>query len=300
MPARMTAFSPALYAARARCLSPLNIVSSSLRYLTPPWMVSVGSMMFWTPKRLAVSGMSCISPRAPARDTADGLKPDSAVITAWTAVHGTAHAATETVAAIPAAMTETPAPQKRVTEYLSKRYRVADGAIKRVVAVAYEAADIAKIDPLLVLAVTAVESSMTPFAQSSVGAQGLMQVHTRVHTEKFEVHGGEEAALDPVANVRVGTVILADLVRRGGSVERGLQLYVGAGNLPDDGGYGTRVLAEHSRLKLAAAGRVESALAAGRPAPAVQPSPAAVKVAVPPPAAASTTAAAVAAATSSF
>ena len=223
-----------------------------------------------------------------------------AVITAWTAVHGTAHAATETVAAIPAAMTETPVPQKRVTEYLSKRYRVADGAIKRVVAVAYEAADIAKIDPLLVLAVTAVESSMNPFAQSSVGAQGLMQVHTRVHTEKFEVHGGEEAALDPVANVRVGTVILADLVRRGGSVERGLQLYVGAGNLPDDGGYGSRVLAEHSRLKLAAAGRVESALAAGRPAPAVQPSPAAVKVAVPPPAAASTSASAEAAATSSF
>ncbi len=223
-----------------------------------------------------------------------------AVVSAWTAVHSTAHAATEPEVVVPVALVETPAPQKRVTEYLSKRYRVADGAIKRVVAVAYDAAKDAQIDPLLVLAVTAVESSMNPFAQSSVGAQGLMQVHTRVHTEKFEVHGGEEAALDPAANVRVGTVILADLVRRGGSVERGLQLYVGAGNLPDDGGYGARVLAEHSRLKMAAVGRVEAALAAGRPVPASQPAPAPVKVVAVPPAATSGASAEAAAAATSF
>ena len=188
-----------------------------------------------------------------------------AVVSAWTAVHGTAQAAAEAVApAAAAVVVETPAPQKRVTEYLSRRYRVADGAVKRVVAVAFDAAKEAQIDPLLVLAVTAIESSMNPFAQSSVGAQGLMQVHTRVHTDKFVAHGGEEAALDPMANVRVGTLILADLVRRGGSVERGLQLYVGAGNLPDDGGYGARVLAEHGRLKMAAGGRVDAALAAGQ------------------------------------
>jgi hypothetical protein len=215
-----------------------------------------------------------------------------AVVSAWTAVHGTAHAATEPEVPVTQVVLETPAPQKRVTEYLSKRYRVANGAIKRVVAVAWEAAEDARIDPLLVLAVTAVESSMNPFAQSSVGAQGLMQVHTRVHTEKFEMHGGEEAALDPFANVRVGTMILADLVRRGGSVERGLQLYVGAGNMPDDGGYGTRVLAEHGRLKMAAAGRVEAALAAGRPSPPAAP---AVKVVVAPPPAANSGAAAEAA-----
>ena len=223
-----------------------------------------------------------------------------AVVSAWTAVQSTAHAATEPEVIVPVTLVETPAPQKRVTEYLSKRYRVADGAIKRVVAVAYGAAKDAQIDPLLVLAVTAVESSMNPFAQSSVGAQGLMQVHTRVHTEKFEVHGGEEAALDPAANVRVGTVILADLVRRGGSVERGLQLYVGAGNLPDDGGYGARVLAEHGRLKMAAVGRVEAALAAGRPVPAAQPAPAPVKVVAAPPVATSGASAEAAAAATSF
>jgi hypothetical protein len=75
--------------------------------------------------------------------------------------------------------------------------------------------------------------------------------------------GGDLAALNPVANIKVGTAILQDLIRRGGSVERGLQLYVGAGNHENDGGYGRRVLGEHARLKLAATGKVETALLQG-------------------------------------
>jgi soluble lytic murein transglycosylase-like protein len=153
--------------------------------------------------------------------------------------------------------------QRHVTQYLARRYRVADEAVGRLVAAAYRAGETQALDPLLILAVMAVESSMNPFAQSSVGAQGLMQVMTRVHTDKFEAHGGDHAALDPIANIHVGSAILKDLVRRGGSVERGLQLYVGAGNLPDDGGYGSRVLAERARIQLAATGKVSGALSAG-------------------------------------
>src|SRR5262245_47478836 len=151
--------------------------------------------------------------------------------------------------------------QRHVVTYLARRYRVADGALRRVVAAAYESGRELGLDPLLILAVTAVESSMNPFAESVVGAQGLMQVMTRVHAEKFEAHGGEDAALDPIANIKVGSAILNDLIRRGGSVERGLQLYVGAGNMVDDGGYGARVLAEHARLRLAASGKVDLAIA---------------------------------------
>jgi soluble lytic murein transglycosylase-like protein len=153
--------------------------------------------------------------------------------------------------------------QRHVVQYLSKRYRVADGAMRPIVAEAYSSGREHSLDPLLILAVMAVESSMNPFAESNVGAQGLMQVMTRVHAEKFEEHGGENAALDPIANVKVGSFILKDLIRRGGSVERGLQLYVGAGNLPDDRGYAARVLLELSRLRIAATGKVENALAAG-------------------------------------
>jgi hypothetical protein len=155
-------------------------------------------------------------------------------------------------------------PQQRfVTQYLARRYRVADEAVRMLVAAAYEVGQERQLDPLLILAVMAVESSMNPFAESAVGAQGLMQVMTRVHADKFQQHGGDHAALDPIANIKVGSAILQDLVRRGGSVERGLQLYVGAGNSEDDGGYTARVLAERTRIATAASGKVDAALAAG-------------------------------------
>jgi soluble lytic murein transglycosylase-like protein len=164
-------------------------------------------------------------------------------------------------AAVPAAADPR---QKHVVQYLSRRYRVAEEATRMLVSTAFQIGHENKLDPLLILSVVAIESSLNPFAESSMGAQGLMQVMTRVHAERFEPHGGQIAALDPVANMKVGSAILSDLISRGGSVERGLQLYVGAGNLPDDGGYGARVLGERSRLALAASGKVNAAISAGR------------------------------------
>ena len=153
--------------------------------------------------------------------------------------------------------------QEHVTRYLSRRYRVAENAVRQIVGEAFNTGRAIGVDPMLILAVTAVESNLNPFAQSPVGAQGLMQIMTRVHSDKFVLHGGDHAALDPIANLRVGSEILRDLIRRGGSVERGLQLYVGAGNEPDDGGYGARVLGEMARIRLAAAGGVRDALSNG-------------------------------------
>ncbi len=172
--------------------------------------------------------------------------------------------------ASPAADERTPAlsdPQQRnVAAYLARRYRVADEAVQRIVGHAYAVGRDKKVDPLLILAVTAIESSLNPLAQSSMGAQGLMQVMTRVHAERFEPHGGEAAALDPQANLEVGAEILRELISRGGSVERGLQLYVGAGNLPDDGGYGAKVLAERQRLQSAAKSAAVAGAGPARPA----------------------------------
>ena len=173
--------------------------------------------------------------------------------------------------------------QKRVVQYLARRYRVADGAARMLVSTAFQIGREKNIDPLLILSVVAIESSLNPFAESAMGAQGLMQVMTRVHAQRFEPHGGETAALDPIANMKVGASILHELISRGGSVERGLQLYVGAGNMPDDGGYGARVLGERARLQMAAAGKVEAALAAAirsatAPAPVPELKPAALPV----------------------
>lgn len=151
--------------------------------------------------------------------------------------------------------------QERVTNWLSKRYRVAADATNMLVSAAYLTAKEIKLDPLLILSVMAIESRFNPFAESPVGAQGLMQVMSKVHKDKFEDHGGPHAALNPVANIKVGSLILKDYVRRGGSVEAGLKLYVGAGNLDTDYGYGAKVLAEYRRLKDVAMGKKVSVYA---------------------------------------
>lgn len=145
--------------------------------------------------------------------------------------------------------------QQNVTSWLAKRYRVAGDAANMLVSTAYTTAHEMKLDPLLILAVMAIESGLNPFAESPMGAKGLMQVMAKVHHDKFEEVGGAEAALDPVANIRVGAQILKDYVKRTGSVEGGLKTYVGAADMEDDSGYGAKVLAEYKRLKMVAGGK---------------------------------------------
>ena len=151
-----------------------------------------------------------------------------------------------------------PATQRQqvlVTQWLAKKYRVASDATDMLVGAAYVTAKEIKLDPLLILSVMAIESGFNPFAESPVGAQGLMQVMSKVHHEKFRQLGGLKAALNPVANIKVGSLILKDYVTRGGSIEAGLKLYVGAAAFDTDFGYGSRVLAEYRRLKDVATGR---------------------------------------------
>jgi len=145
--------------------------------------------------------------------------------------------------------------QQNVTSWLAKRYRVAGDAANMFVSTAYTTAHEVKLDPLLILAVMAIESGLNPFAESPMGAKGLMQVMASVHHDKFQKVGGAQAALNPEANIRVGAQILKDYVKRTGSVEGGLKTYVGAADMESDSGYGARVLAEWQRLKQVAGGK---------------------------------------------
>lgn len=145
--------------------------------------------------------------------------------------------------------------QAAVAYWIARRYSVAPEPVSRLVQEAWTLGQRAGLDPTLLLAVMAVESSFNPFAQSHVGAQGLMQVMTRVHHDKYAIFGGQNAAFDPVTNLRVGVQVLQDCIRRAGSVAGGLKHYVGAANLADDGGYGAKVLAEATYLRQVASGQ---------------------------------------------
>jgi len=150
---------------------------------------------------------------------------------------------------------ELPKQQAAVAYWLSKKYRVAPEPISALVAEAYEIGARTKLDPTLILAVMAIESGFNPFAQSPVGAQGLMQVMTKIHSDKYQNFGGTFAAFDPFANLRVGVKVLQDCIRVAGSIEGGLKNYVGAGNMDDDSGYASKVMAEYARLQQVAHGR---------------------------------------------
>jgi len=138
--------------------------------------------------------------------------------------------------------------QRAVTDYIARRYRVSDQAVAGFVGTAYRAGAERGVDPLLVLAVIAVESRFNPVAESTVGAKGLMQVIPRYHLEKLSDHGGEQSLLDPNVNIMVGTQILREYQRRLGDTEAALQMYAGAFDEPSST-YANKVLAEKARLE---------------------------------------------------
>ena len=167
--------------------------------------------------------------------------------------------------------------QLAVANWLSRRYSIAPLAMQELVSSAWQVGKQEHLDPTLILAVMAVESSFNPFAQSSVGATGLMQVMPTVHRDKFAPYGGARASIDPMANVKVGALVLKNAIARGGSLEAGLRLYVGATSAATEGGYAAKVMAEQARLARVVAqsgGTSKTPLtAAAQPATPLSPAP---------------------------
>ena len=187
---------------------------------------------FITAAILAVGASPAKMPQAPAVADAPG--------TADRPSHVIPHAVATGASSAPSRM-------DRLASVVARRYSVAEGAAADVVRTAFREGGRHGLDPMLILAVIAVESRFNPFAASEQGALGLMQVVPRFHKDKLP-DDGAPAMLRPEANIVLGTRILKDSIRRGGSDEAGLQLYNGAYD-DETRAYANRVMTERRRIE---------------------------------------------------
>jgi soluble lytic murein transglycosylase-like protein len=159
------------------------------------------------------------------------------------------HLPSETDPAVVAKQKERIAHQA-LADSLGKRYRVSKEALERFIHLAYSAGQMTKVDPLLILAVMAVESSFNPIAESVMGAKGLMQIIPEFHQDKLVGTPGIPLnALDPEINILAGARVLREYATRSGEdLVAALRLYGGTGPDPANP-YPAKVLSERERLE---------------------------------------------------
>ncbi len=227
------------------------------------WRAIGARLLGWTHHTLMLVGVGVVAAAVYFYVNPQRLLELGKSVSQWDLVHGVTEAAASaaTSAAEPELVADAAAPapqlshaQSAIASWLSRRYNIAPLAMRELVISAWQAGHDEHLDPTLILAVMAVESSFNPYAVSSVGATGLMQVMPIVHQDKFAPYGGVQASIDPKVNVRVGAAVLKTAIARGGSLQQGLRMYVGATTEATSGGYAAKVLREQERLRLVASG----------------------------------------------
>ncbi len=139
---------------------------------------------------------------------------------------------------------------QRVKTYVAKRYQVSAVALEPLLAAAQQTGRSVGVDPLLLVAVMAIESRFNPFAESPMGAQGLMQVIPKWHPDKIDVKSDKGAMFDPDTNIRVGALVLKEYIQSTGSIEMALQKFNGSSD--PSAPYANKVMAVKAQLSQAA------------------------------------------------
>ncbi len=181
---------------------------------------------------------------------------------AYAVVQGEASAVSEIVLLQPAPPVVNPdaTRQQALAEFLAKRYKVSRDVTLELVEIAHAEGRVSGLDPLLIMAVIAIESRYNPIAESGAGAKGLMQIIPKYHGDKLAEFGGDKAVYDPESNIRVGARILREYLGRTGNLSIALQMYAGALD-DDEDTYTHRVLGEKQLLQ-----RVVASLSGPAPA----------------------------------
>lgn len=137
--------------------------------------------------------------------------------------------------------------QLMLAAFIAQRWYLPSDDALAMVRIADRAAVRRSLDPVLILAMIAVESSFNAEAVSPMGAKGLMQVIPEFHPEKFP---DSASVFDPEINVAAGTRILKEYLAQSGDLEMALQRYAGAS--ADNGMvYANRIWDEVDRINAA-------------------------------------------------
>ena len=123
-------------------------------------------------------------------------------------------------AALPAGQRE-----RLIAGFITSRYYIGPSEALQFVRIAERAAARRGLDPVMLLAMMAVESSFDHEAVSPAGAKGLMQIIPEFHPEKFE---HPESVFDPEHNIHAGARILKEYLGQVGDLQAALQRYAGA------------------------------------------------------------------------
>ncbi len=138
---------------------------------------------------------------------------------------------------------------RKLAGYIQETYRVNSDKAQVIVAEAMFNGARHDIEPELILAVIAVESTFKERAVSPVGARGLMQVMPRFHRDSVAEIGGELALFEPDKNIRVGSAILMTYLEKAeGDLQRALLYYNGSSANPKSP-YARKVMRVYNRLK---------------------------------------------------
>jgi soluble lytic murein transglycosylase-like protein len=122
---------------------------------------------------------------------------------------------------------------RKLANHVQDRYRLPANQAATIVIEAFRNGSQHDLEPELILAIIAVESTFRERAISSKGAKGLMQVLAASHPEKVRQTGGPRALFDSSDNIRMGSQILANyLEEHGGELRKALARYNGSHKNP--------------------------------------------------------------------
>ncbi len=154
---------------------------------------------------------------------------------------------TEPGAARPAVSHVSIAPEiNGAARFIARHYRVSAARAFDIAETVFRVSSERRINPYLVLAVIAVESSFRPHVVNRYGgAYGLMQIAVRVHERQVAAAGGRRKLFRIAPNIRLGVDLLVQYGARGAAqVKHALWRYSGG-----EEGYAGRVLALSTRLR---------------------------------------------------